>query len=431
MNMVSRIRVGTLLGALFLAVSATQAQQSCPAGYPQTTPDADFADAGNGTVLRLPSGLVWKRCAEGQTWTGATCTGTADSYTWAQAFSRVDAVNAGAAGTQNGGQTDWRLPNINELRSVVEQGCTNPCINLSQFPLAPASFFWSGSPATSVSGDAWGVYFDYGGGNLGGRQLANQVRLVRAGRYFYNFDAAAATPAAIQPQDGLWAIDTEVNGQNGRGFQIETHNGTLVFTYYGYRTGGHDHWYLAAGSLANGSFSDSMTQYEGGTALGAAYTPAVANGTAGTIAMTFTGATSGSITLPGESTKSISKFAFSGGGSPTMVPDNGLWVIDAELNGQDGRGFQIEQHGSLLVFTYYGYDAGGQETWYLAAGSMIGDSFTSGFTEYGGGTILGGTYSAATETGSPGPVTITFTSATTGIITLPGESPRAISKFSW
>jgi hypothetical protein len=183
--------------------------------------------------------------------------------------------------------------------------------------------------------------------------------------------------------------------------------------------------------LANGSFTGDMTQYVGGTALGAPYAPATANGSAGTVTMNFSSSTVGSITLPGESAKAISKFAFAGSGSPTIVPSNGLWVINAELNGQDGRGFQIEQHAGLLVFTYYGYGATGQETWYLAADAQNGSSFTSTLTEYGGGTVLGGSYAPATETGSPGQVTINFTSPTAGTITLPGESAKAISKFMW
>jgi hypothetical protein len=205
----------------------------------------------------------------------------------------------------------------------------------------------------------------------------------------------------------------------------------LVFTYYGYRTGGHDHWYLAAGALANSSFNGNMTQYQGGTALGAAYTPAVANGSAGPVTLTFTSATTGSITLPGESAKDVSKFAFSGGGSPGVVPSNGLWVINAENNGQSGRGFQIEQNGGVLVFTYYGYDSSGQETWYLASGFMSGSAFTGTLTEYGGGTVLGSTYAPAAPTGSAGSVSITFATPTSGTINLPGESAKEISKFSW
>jgi dienelactone hydrolase len=233
------------------------------------------------------------------------------------------------------------------------------------------------------------------------------------------------------PQTGLWAVAAEVNGQNGRGFQVETRNGLLVFTYYGYLAGGLDHWYLATGALANGSFTADLTQYQGGTALGAPYTPATVNGSAGTVTMNFTSSTTGSITLPGESAKAISKFAFSGNSSPAVMPSNGLWVINDELNGQNGRGFEIEQHGGLLVFTYYGYKSTGQETWYLAVDAMSGSSFTSTLTEYGGGTVTGGAYSAATEIGSPGQVTIAFTSPATGIIILPGETAKAITKFSW
>jgi hypothetical protein len=127
----------------------------------------------------------------------------------------------------------------------------------------------------------------------------------------------------------------------------------------------------------------------------------------------------------------MSKFVFTGSGVPSVVPSDGLWVVNAENNGQPGRGFQIEQHAGLLVFTYYGYDATGQETWYLAAGAMSGSTFTGILTEYGGGTILGGTYSPSTSTGSAGTVTLSFTSSTTGTIALPGESAKAISKFSW
>lgn len=169
--------------------------QTCPAGYPLSTPSSDFADAGAGTVRHLPTGLIWKRCAEGQDWNGSTCTGTAAIYTWQQAFQRADAVNAGAAGTWNAGQTDWRMPNVNELKSIVESGCYAPAINTVQFPATPASGFWSGSPVAGLSGGAWGVFFTYGVDYWDFRGLAFHVRLVRAGQHFYHFDAAAAVAA--------------------------------------------------------------------------------------------------------------------------------------------------------------------------------------------------------------------------------------------
>lgn len=187
------LRWAACLPALLLAVVA-QAQQACPAGLTATTPDSDFADAGAGMVRHSPTGLVWKRCAEGQSWDGATCTGTAAGYTWQQAFERVDAVNAAAAGTQNGGASDWRLPNINELRSIAELGCADPVINLSQFPNTGAWDFWSGSPVAGDPDFAWSVSFSGGDDGWAKRSYATQVRLVRGGQSFLNFDAAAAAP---------------------------------------------------------------------------------------------------------------------------------------------------------------------------------------------------------------------------------------------
>jgi hypothetical protein len=83
----------------------------------------------------------------------------------------------------------------------------------------------------------------------------------------------------------------------------------------------------------------------------------------------------------------------------------------------------------MLVFTYYGYGNLGVGTWYLAAGSLTGNTFTAPMTPYFGGTVLGGSYHAASQGTDVGTVSITFTSNTTGTITLPGESAKAIEKL--
>ena len=171
-----------LCSVLLLMSGGAAANCAVLPGYPATTPDADFADAGSGTVRHIPTGLTWKRCAEGQTWDGTTCTGSAAGYTWQQALDRVDSVNAGTASTQNATQTDWRLPNINELKSIADLGCVNPAINTTQFPNTSASVFWSGSPIAGNSDFAWVVSFFSGDDAASYRSGTLQVRLVRAGQ---------------------------------------------------------------------------------------------------------------------------------------------------------------------------------------------------------------------------------------------------------
>ena len=121
----------------------------------------------------------WKRCAEGQRWVRNSCVGSAMEVTATAAADRVTAVNASARGTQNAGQTSWRLPRLHELRWLVEAGCLLPAINQTQFPRTPAAPFWTETPFLGASNSAWTV--DFAGGNALGthRQAKAALRLVR------------------------------------------------------------------------------------------------------------------------------------------------------------------------------------------------------------------------------------------------------------
>ncbi len=163
---------------------------------PASNPDSVYVDHGDGTASDTRSGLMWKRCAEGQTWNGATCTGSsAGTVNWNAALSQ--AVSSGFAG-----HSDWRLPNIKELRSLVEECRVKPSINDAIFPATPSAYFWSASPNAVNSSYAWYLSFDYGSVNsdgiriLGNYHVDGRVRLVRGGASLASFDTLAV-PAAL------------------------------------------------------------------------------------------------------------------------------------------------------------------------------------------------------------------------------------------
>jgi hypothetical protein len=171
--------MGLLLATLLLGAQPLLAQV-CNSSVTATAPDSRYTDNGDGTVTDSQTGLMWRQCSEGQSTTGTACdTGSAATYTWQGALAQAQSVNnTGGFATYS----DWRLPNRNELASLVENSCYDPAINMTTFPNTVASYYWSASPLASSSGYAWGVVF--GGGYVGGygKGLAMYVRLVRGGQ---------------------------------------------------------------------------------------------------------------------------------------------------------------------------------------------------------------------------------------------------------
>lgn len=153
------------------------------------------------------TGLIWEvKTADGslrdQKWT----------YTW---YDSNLATNGGSAGTVSGstnckttgrcdtekyvadvnatrlcGYTDWRMPTLKELESLVDYGQNAPsppasAIDFTYFPNTSTSDFWSASALADYSGGAWGIYFGDGCtacGNVVVKSGGARVRLVRAGQ---------------------------------------------------------------------------------------------------------------------------------------------------------------------------------------------------------------------------------------------------------
>ena len=113
------------------------------------------------------------------------------------------------------------------------------------------------------------------------------------------------------------------------------------------------------------------------------------------------------------------------------LPQAGLWFIDGEQNGKPGRGIQVERLGgqSVLV-SYLGYRADGSSMFLQAAGKIQDDnkSFTANLTEYKNGTTIAGSPRSGEVARVLGPVSIEFTTASSGSITLPGEKKKSFSR---
>ena len=80
------------------------------------------------------------------------------------------------------GQSDWRLPNIRELQTIVDRSVFWPAIDSGVFPNTPDSDFWSATAHAHVSYDAWRVLFHYGEASSSSKVNSHRVRLVRAGQ---------------------------------------------------------------------------------------------------------------------------------------------------------------------------------------------------------------------------------------------------------
>jgi len=174
---------------LFLLSVQVQAQLTCNTNLPEATPTADFTLNPDGTAVHNKTGLMWMRCTPDQDWdsTNATCTGSTVLRTWSQALTRANIH-------EFAGFDDWRLPNIKELASIVESQCLFPSFNTTVFPYPryyDSADFWSASGDAENSATAWGLAFDYGGGNTYDRGYTALVRLVRGGQLFDDFNSRA------------------------------------------------------------------------------------------------------------------------------------------------------------------------------------------------------------------------------------------------
>ena len=134
-----------------------------------------FVDNYDGTITDVTTGLMWEKCSMGQTYNSETngCDGSANHYTWQRALAECENFELA-------GYSDWRLPNRNELQSIIDYSQYTPAINTVYFPDTVSDGYWSSTTDAYVTSHARLVYFNYGYLGSSDKNDRNYVRAVRS-----------------------------------------------------------------------------------------------------------------------------------------------------------------------------------------------------------------------------------------------------------
>jgi len=144
--------------------------------FVQSSVRAEFINHGDGTVTDTETGLMWQQ-------------NTASPMDWRNALVYAEELELA-------GHSDWRLPDRNELQSLVDYSRNNLAIDPEAFPGTRSSGYWSSTTYANNNAYAWYVGFSYGGVYIYPKHNYLYARAVR-GRQSGSLGYLVISPATI------------------------------------------------------------------------------------------------------------------------------------------------------------------------------------------------------------------------------------------
>ena len=168
-----------------------------------TWPVQRFSDNGNGTVTDNLTGLIWLRDASCTDISGGVVK-TNGFLSWQDALTWSNGLAAGKCGLSDGSSTgDWRLPNTDELDSLVDFGHYDPALPAAH-PIynIRSGTYWSSSTCSYSTTAAWVVSMGSGIINCHYKVTLLNVCPVRSGQVgsLGSLSVTDASGNAIGPQ---------------------------------------------------------------------------------------------------------------------------------------------------------------------------------------------------------------------------------------
>mgnify|MGYP002382153217 CR=1 FL=1 len=246
---------------------------------------------------------------------------------------------------------------------------------------------------------------------------------------------SGGSSCTADPINGWWWNPAE----GGRGFAIERQGNQLFAAAFLYEDDGSATWYVATlsqqGLQSNSStYSGAITRYSGGQSLLGSYRAPTSTTQVGTAAITFSGNSNASLNVQFTDgtpavTIALQRYPISSPGfaASSASFQNGWWWNES----QGGRGFFIEVQGSTAFVGAFMYDESGQPTWYVSTANVSSSASSGTLQRYSGGQSLTGAYRSPSDNGTAGALNFSFSSATSGTMTLPDGSSVALKRYAF